>query len=71
MAPLGDLLVAPGSAGLGAMIRSERSAYEGVGYSQDLVPLYLYEGKRRNRNQAVPSATSENRRPVTSTPMPR
>ena len=45
-APLGDLLVAPGSAGLGAMIRSERSPYKGVGYSQDLVPLYLYEGKR-------------------------
>ncbi len=44
--PLGDLLVAPGSAGLGAMIRSERSPYKGVGASQDLVPLYLYEGKR-------------------------
>jgi outer membrane protein len=44
--PLGDLLVAPGSAGLGAMIRSERSPYEGAGFSQDLVPLYLYEGKR-------------------------
>src|SRR5512141_2293183 len=44
--PLGDLLVAPGSAGLGAMIRSERSPYKGVGVSQDLVPLYLYEGKR-------------------------
>ncbi len=43
---LGDLLVAPGSAGLGAMIRSERSPYEGAGVSQDLVPLYLYEGKR-------------------------
>ena len=44
--PLGDLLVAPGSAGLGAMIRSERSPYEGAGVSQDMVPLYLYEGKR-------------------------
>lgn len=44
--PLGDLLVVPGSAGLGAMIRSERSPYKGVGVSQDLVPLYLYEGKR-------------------------
>jgi len=44
--PLGDLLVAPGSAGLGAMIRSERSPYKGAGVSQDLVPLYLYEGKR-------------------------
>jgi outer membrane protein len=28
------------------MIRSERSAYEGVGTSRDLLPLYLYEGKR-------------------------
>jgi len=45
-APLGDLLVVPGSAGLGAMIRSERSPYKGVGASQDIVPLYLYEGKR-------------------------
>src|SRR3990172_2949737 len=44
--PLGDLLVAPGSAGLGAMIRSERSPYKGARVSQDLVPLYLYEGKR-------------------------
>jgi len=44
--PLGDLLVAPGSAGLGAMIRSERSPYKGAGVSQDLVPLYLYEGDR-------------------------
>ncbi len=44
--PLGDLLAVPGSAGLGAMIRSERSAYKGVGVSRDLVPLYLYEGKR-------------------------
>ncbi len=44
--PLGDLLEVPGSAGLGAMIRSERSAYEGAGVSRDLVPLYLYEGER-------------------------
>jgi outer membrane protein len=44
--PLGDLLVVPGSAGLGAMIRSERSPYKGAGVNQDLVPLYLYEGKR-------------------------
>ncbi len=44
--PLGDLLVAPGSAGLGAVIRSERSPYKGARVSQDLVPLYLYEGKR-------------------------
>lgn len=44
--PLGDLLVVPGSAGLGAMIRSERSPYKGAGVNHDLVPLYLYEGKR-------------------------
>ena len=44
--PSGDLLVVPGSAGLGAMIRSERSTYKGAGVSHDLVPLYLYEGKR-------------------------
>jgi outer membrane protein len=43
---LGDLLVAPGSAGLGAIVRSDRSPYKGAGTSQDLVPLYLYEGKR-------------------------
>ena len=44
--PLGDLLVVPGSAGLGAMIRSERSPYKGAGVSRDIVPLYLYEGKQ-------------------------
>ena len=44
--PLGDLLVVPGSAGLGAMIRSERSPYKGAGVIHDLVPLYLYEGER-------------------------
>ena len=44
--PLGDLLVVPGSAGLGAMIRSERSPYKGAGVSYDLMPLYLYEGER-------------------------
>ena len=39
-------LVTPGSAGLGLMMRSERSRYEGVGVLNDLVPLYLYEGER-------------------------
>ena len=41
-----DLVTVPGSAGLGAMLRSERSPYKGAGVSNDLVPLYLYEGKR-------------------------
>ncbi len=41
-----DLVTVPGSAGLGAMLRSERSPYKGAGVSNDLVPLYMYEGKR-------------------------
>ena len=41
-----DLLAIPGSAGLGAMMRSEQSPYKGVGVSNDLVPLYIYEGNR-------------------------
>lgn len=41
-----DLLAIPGSAGLGAMLRSEQSPYKGGGVSNDLVPLYLYEGKK-------------------------
>ncbi|MBI3524356.1 MAG: MipA/OmpV family protein [Betaproteobacteria bacterium] len=44
--PLLDLLAIPGSAGLGAMLHSEQSPYLGAGASNDLVPLYLYEGKR-------------------------
>ncbi len=44
--PLVDLLAIPGSAGLGVMLRSEQSPYKGAGVSNDLVPLYLYEGKR-------------------------
>jgi outer membrane protein len=44
--PLSDLLVTPGSAGLGAMVRYERSPYVGAGVRQDFVPLYLYEGDR-------------------------
>ncbi len=41
-----DLLAIPGSAGLGAMLRSQQSPYKGAGVSNDLVPIYLYEGKR-------------------------
>ena len=43
---LSGLLVVPGSAGLGVMVRSERSPYQGAGVRRDLVPLYLYEGER-------------------------
>ena len=43
---MSGLLMTPGSAGLGVMIRSERSPYEGAGIRHDLVPLYLYEGER-------------------------
>ena len=42
--PLFDLLAIPASAGLGAVARSERSPYKGAGVSEDLLPLYLYEG---------------------------
>jgi MipA family protein len=35
----------PGGAGLGAALRIERSPYVGGGTRNDLVPLYLYEGK--------------------------
>jgi MipA family protein len=41
-----NLLAAPGSAGLGVMVRTERSPYAGAGMNEDLVPLYLYEGER-------------------------
>ncbi len=44
--PLSDVLLAPGSTGLGILVRNERSPYEGAGMRRDLVPLYLYEGKR-------------------------
>jgi len=44
--PLGGLLSAPGSAGLGTIVRSAQSPYAGAGQRNDLVPLYLYEGKR-------------------------
>ncbi len=41
-----DPPVGPGSAGMGMIIRSERSAYEGAGYGFHTEPLYLYEGER-------------------------
>ncbi|OIQ92510.1 outer membrane protein OmpV precursor [mine drainage metagenome] len=41
-----DLLAIPGSVGLGVMLRSQQSPYKGAGVSNDLVPIYLYEGKR-------------------------
>ena len=44
--PLSDLLTTPGSAGLGAVTRIERSPYLGGGTRYDLLPLYLYEGER-------------------------
>lgn len=40
------LPVATGSAGLGVALRVENSPYRGGGTRNDLVPLYLYEGKR-------------------------
>ncbi|MCX7173356.1 MAG: MipA/OmpV family protein [Proteobacteria bacterium] len=44
--PLRGLLVEPGSAGLGVVMRSSQSPYIGAGQRNDLVPLYLYEGER-------------------------
>jgi outer membrane protein len=44
--PLIEMLGAPGSAGLGVVLRSERSPYEGAGTRNDFVPVYLYEGKQ-------------------------
>jgi outer membrane protein len=44
--PLSDLLGTPGSAGLGFAVRAEQSPYAGGGTRYDLLPLYLYEGKR-------------------------
>jgi outer membrane protein len=43
--PFVGLVAEPGGAGLGAALRQERSLYIGVGARNDLVPLYLYEGK--------------------------
>jgi outer membrane protein len=44
--PLSDLLTVPGSAALGLAVRAEQSPYVGGGTRYDLLPLYLYEGKR-------------------------
>lgn len=44
--PLTDILSTPGSAGLGAITRIERSPYVDGGTRFDLLPLYLYEGER-------------------------
>ena len=41
-----DLLAIPGSAGLGAILRSERTPYKNAAMSYDLISLYIYEGKR-------------------------
>ncbi len=41
-----DLLAIPGSAGLGAIQRSAYTPYKGAKPGFDLVPLYMYEGKR-------------------------
>ncbi|HRO58125.1 MAG TPA: MipA/OmpV family protein [Burkholderiaceae bacterium] len=43
---IADLLVQPGSAGLGFLYRYEKSPYLGAGQRSDLLPLYLYEGER-------------------------
>lgn len=39
------MIAEPGGAGLGAAIRSERSPYLGGGTRNDILPLYLYEGR--------------------------
>jgi outer membrane protein len=41
-----DFLAIPGSAGLGAIERLAYTPYRGGAVSRDLVPLYMYEGKR-------------------------
>lgn len=43
--PLSGLIAEGGGAGLGAAVRVERSPYVGAGRRNDLLPLYLYEGK--------------------------
>ncbi|HUW26244.1 MAG TPA: MipA/OmpV family protein [Gallionella sp.] len=44
--PLSGLLSEPGSAGLGAVVRSSQSPYIGSRQRNDLIPLYIYEGER-------------------------
>src|SRR5258708_3755103 len=39
-------VAAPGGAGIGAAMRSERSPYKGAGTRNDFLPIYLYEGER-------------------------
>ncbi len=39
-------VAAPGGAGIGAVLRHERSPYRGAGTRRDFLPLYLYEGER-------------------------
>jgi outer membrane protein len=41
-----DLLAIPGSAGLGAIERLAYTPYKGAAVNTDLIPLYMYEGKR-------------------------
>ncbi len=43
--PLAGILSVPGGAGLGFATRMENSPYRGGGTRNDLLPLYLYEGK--------------------------
>ena len=43
--PFSDLITEPGGAGLGAVMRLEKSPYIGGGMRRDLLPLYLYEGE--------------------------
>ena len=43
--PLTGILSVPGGAGLGLATRMENSPYRGGGTRNDLIPLYLYEGK--------------------------
>ena len=44
--PLTDILNTPGSAGAGLALRASTSPYLGAGTRYDVLPLYLYEGKR-------------------------
>ena len=46
MEPLTDILDAPGSAGLGLLLRTAPSPYRDGGTRYDLLPVYLYEGER-------------------------
>src|SRR5262245_46986300 len=43
--PLSGLIASTGGAGLGLALRAENSLYRGGGTRNDLVPLYVYEGK--------------------------